>query len=76
MRMKTCTMLLATASLSLALAACQKNDPETVSDNPVPTADSHEPVTPSPYGTDAQETRSHEEAKEAEKPNDDPDQTP
>ena len=39
----------------------------------MPTAGSHQPDNPGPYGTGAQETRSDEEAKAADSPNDDGD---
>ncbi|MES5814849.1 hypothetical protein [Pseudoxanthomonas sp. Soil82] len=53
--------------LGLALlAACS-------GENPAPTADAHQPANDSEYGTGAQETRSPEEAENADAPNDDGD---
>lgn len=48
------------------LAACD-------GDNPAPTADAHQPANDAEYGTGAQETRSPEEARHADSPNDDGD---
>ena len=48
------------------LAACD-------GDNPAPTADAHQPANDAEYGTGAQETRSPEEARRADSPNDDGD---
>ena len=73
MHMKRWTMPVAAMAM-LAVAACGQRPGEAdVSENPVPTAGSHQPDNPSPYGTGAQETRSNEEAKAADAPNDDGD---
>ncbi|WP_372012631.1 hypothetical protein [Pseudoxanthomonas sp. 10H] len=68
MRRNTFTGTTTLLMLALALAACRQEPAE---GNPAPTADAHQPETPSPYGTGAQETRSNDEAKEADSPNDD-----
>ena len=53
--------------LGLALlAACS-------GENPAPTADAHQPANDAEYGTGAQETRSPDEARNADSPNDDGD---
>ena len=53
--------------LGLALlAACS-------GENPAPTADAHQPANDAEYGTGAQQTRSPDEARNADSPNDDGD---
>ena len=65
--MKTVLLPVLLVLATAALTGCRGDD----GGNPVPTADSHQPQNPSPYGTGAQETRDDEEAVQADSPNDD-----
>ena len=69
--MKTVIALSAPLILAIALAGCRAEQRGGGSQDPAPTADSHQPQNPGSYGTGAQETRDDEEARAADSPNDD-----
>ena len=55
-------------AIAIALAGCRAEQRGGGSQDPAPTADSHQPQNPGSYGTGAQETRDDEEARAADSP--------
>lgn len=68
--MKAAAVLLVSPVVAIFMAGCHPGSGST-SQDPVPTADSHQPENPGSYATGPQETRDGDEARAADSPNDD-----